>query len=341
MNTLPNTITVYTEKSGGHLQGIAIDRERHFLYCSFTTCLMKFDLEGSLIGSVTGLAGHLGCLAYNKRDGKIYGSLEYKQDKIGQGIIDRLGYTDKLQDGFYVVRFDPEKITAPDMDARDIMEAVFLKEVLDDYAAPGHRFGCSGIDGLTFAPSMEDHTGHFLYVAYGIYSDTNRTDNDYQVLLKYDISNWDSFAAPLDQRNMHTQGPEKPDEKYFVYTGNTSYGIQNLEYDPCTNTMIAAVYRGKKEQFHNYPMFFIDCAQPPRSELLRGIGTTAPVLSLTDFRGSNHLCGSEFPFGSTGIIALGNNLFYISEHYRTEQGYGGVIRLYRLDKTQLTFIPKE
>ena len=341
MTALPSSITVFTEKSGSHLQGIAIDRDRKYLYCSFTTCLIKYDLQGNLIGSVTGLAGHLGCLAYNDEDGMIYGSLEYKHDKIGQGIVNNIGYTESLQDGFYIARFDPDKITGPDMDARNIMEAVFLKEVLDDYAAPGHRYGCSGIDGLTFAPSFEDGTGHFLYVAYGIYGDTGRCDNDYQVLLKYDISLWNGCAQALDQKNMHTSGPAAPDGKYFVYTGNTTYGIQNLEYDPWSNTMVAAVYRGKKEQFPNYPMFFIDCAVPPKTEPLKGIGISAPVLSLTDFHGSAQICGSEFPLGSTGIAALGDGRFYIAQSFRTEQGYGGTVRLYRFDREKLTFCPEE
>lgn len=57
---------------------------------------------------------------------------------------------------------------------------------------------------------------------------------------------------------MHRQGPKAPDSKYFVYTGNTTYGIQNLEYNPCTGYMFAAVYQGKKPGFPNYPMYVID-----------------------------------------------------------------------------------
>ena len=44
-----------------------------------------------------------------------------------------------------------------------------------------HRLGCSGIDGVTFAPAFgQSRDGKkYLYVAYGIYGDTLRTDNDY------------------------------------------------------------------------------------------------------------------------------------------------------------------
>ena len=40
----------------GHVQGIAQDGEGN-LYISFTTCLVKTDLAGNLIGSVSGLVG--------------------------------------------------------------------------------------------------------------------------------------------------------------------------------------------------------------------------------------------------------------------------------------------
>ena len=62
--TLPPDI--YTGKwREGHIQGIAVDLERGYIYCSFTTILIKLDMSGKLVGSVRGFTGHLGCLAYN------------------------------------------------------------------------------------------------------------------------------------------------------------------------------------------------------------------------------------------------------------------------------------
>ena len=138
----------------GHIQGIAVDKKREYIYCSFTTCLVKSDMNGNVVGSVKGLAGHLGCIAYNEEDGRVYGSLEYKHDKIGQDILDSQGNERDVEDGFYIVAFDIDKIDRMDMDAEKdgIMTAVYLQEVLDDYMAEGHRYGCSGIDGTTFAP---------------------------------------------------------------------------------------------------------------------------------------------------------------------------------------------
>ena len=94
----------------GHIQGIAIDKKREYIYYSFTTCLIKTDLYGNIIGSVKGLAGHLGCIAYNYDDGRVYGSLEFKHDKIGAGILKSLGNLIDVKDGFYVAIFDVEKM---------------------------------------------------------------------------------------------------------------------------------------------------------------------------------------------------------------------------------------
>ena len=69
-----------------HVQGIAVDVERGRVFFSFTTRLIVTDFRGKLIGSVNGLTGHLGCLAYNAGNNRLYGSIEYKNDVIGRGI---------------------------------------------------------------------------------------------------------------------------------------------------------------------------------------------------------------------------------------------------------------
>ncbi len=321
----------------GHIQGIAVDAERKYIYCSFTTCLIKADMDGNIIGSVRGLAGHLGCIAYNAEDGRVYGSLEYKHDSIGQGILKRLPTETALADGFYVAVFDVSKIDRMDMDAEKdgVMTAVYLEEVLSDYAADGHRYGCSGIDGLTFAPIPGNPGGkNYLYVAYGIYSDTARQDNDHQVLLRYDTDGWKALEQPLCQSRMHRQGPSTPDGKYFVYTGNTTYGIQNLEYDPSSRYMFAAVYRGKKAGFPNYPMYVIDMQSPASFGTLRGMEACGEQLRLADFGQrdpATGIFGVEFPYGATGMIALGDGHFYFSRDFSKEGVFGTDIGLYILD----------
>jgi hypothetical protein len=148
----------------GHIQGIAVDTEQKYMYYSYTTMLIKTDMQGNIVGSVTGLLGHLGDLDFNDADGRLYGSLEYKNDAIGQGILRMEKRERKLQTAFYIAIFDVEKITREGMDAEKdgIMTTVYLPTVLEDYLAEvltaegkkEHRLGCSGIDGVTFGPNL-------------------------------------------------------------------------------------------------------------------------------------------------------------------------------------------
>ena len=299
----------------GHIQGIATDRDRKYMYASFTTSFIKTDMEGNVVGSVTGLCGHLGCIAYNYEDGKVYGSLEYKHDVIGKKILDRVSVQRNLdidvEDGFYIVSFDVDKIDRVGMDAEadGVMTAVYLPEVVSDFKAEGHRYGCSGIDGVTFAPIPSKKGKKYLYVAYGIYSDLDRSDNDCQIILRYDTADFEKYAAPLNQKKMHRQGPKKPESKYFVYTGNTTFGVQNLEYDEENSLMLLAVYNGKKPEFPNYPLFFVDMDTAPVTKDGREYLSLKKIGS--EHKGSG-IWGSNFPYGSTGVISLGENKFYFS-----------------------------
>src|SRR5690606_21178990 len=109
----------------------------------------------------------------------------------------------------------------------------------------------------------------YLYVAYGVYGDTMRDDNDHQVLLKYDVANWNKYAKHLSQDELHQSGPKKPLDKYFIKTGNTSYGIQNLAYDSYSGNLFAAVYRGAKSHYPNYDLFVIDGhTKPIKNQIL-------------------------------------------------------------------------
>lgn len=303
--------TIYSGKwTYGHCQGIAVDKERRFMYYSFTTALVKTDMQGNLVGTCVGLLGHLGCIAYNCEDGRVYGSLEYKNDAIGRGILNRAGHAEDVTDAFYIVRFDVDRIDRVGMDAcaDGVMQGVYLKEVVDDYHAEVevngrtvlHRHGCSGIDGTTFGPMPGQVGGkQYLFVAYGIYSDLERDDNDDQVLLCYDISDWDSYARPISQQNMHTCGPEKPLRKFFVRTGNTNWGVQNLEYDPYINGFLMAVYRGSKPNWPNKPLYIVDAS-------------VAPVGDRLTLKEGPDCIGWDYPYGSTGLIALGDGSYYVS-----------------------------
>lgn len=339
METLP--LKIYTgEWRGGHIQGIAIDRERKYIYCSFTTEFVKLDMEGNLIGSVRGFTGHLGCMAYHDEDGRVYASLEYKNDVIGREVLNQLGIASEVQNAFYVAIFDVDKIDRPDMNAETdgVMTTVWLREVMEDYLAvweengvqKRHRYGCSGIDGMTFVPAFEGK-GSRLLVAYGIYSDPEREDNDYQVLLSYRPETLKSYETVLTAENIHSSGPDRCDERYFVFTGNTNFGIQNLEYDPYTGDIFAAVYRGKKPQYPSYNLYVIEGGQRPEERELSGhAGNIGKVLKLRE-RGlhENGIYGYCVRYGSTGMCSLGDGRFYFSENRQHDGIYESDICLYQ------------
>jgi hypothetical protein len=333
-----------------HCQGIAVDQKNGYLYYSFTTMLLKSDLEGNIIGSVSNIIGHLGCIAFHDGDGKIYASLEYKTDVIGSKILDKLGLADStLRNGFYIAIFDVDKIDRMEMDAEKdgIMRAVYLKNPVEDYegtvqvngATIPRVHGCSGIDGTTFGPDFgSKDQKKFLHVCYGVYSDLERSDNDYQVILQYVADDWwDTLAKPLSQMAPHTCGPDMPRNKYFLYTGNTTYGIQNFEYDPYTGDYIACVYRGKKPEFPNYPMFVIDGRKAPKEEVLKGYDPEVKGMVLTlkeTGLQQDGISGVDFPHGSTGFYAFGDGKFYVSEHFKNENEEQATnVCLYRLTIT--------
>lgn len=311
-----------------HIQGIAYDPVNEVMYHSFTTMLIKTDLHGNVLGTLEGWTGHLGDLDFGD-DGLIYGSLEYK-----------------AQNTFYIAVIEGDKITRPGQKLSDdptVFHTVFLPEATADYVwdATGngfagntgntddHRFGASGIDGVSFGPAFGETSGpRLLTVAYGIYTNLTRTDNDYQVLLQYDTSEWSDYWTPLNEGAPHTNGPASTASdgyggKFFVYTGNTNYGVQNLEYDEHLERWWMAVYNGSKPAFPNYGLFAVEASTQPVVQSLVGqpVPTTGSVLALPD-DGLEHaesgVRGWNFT-GSTGFQGVGNGLYYVV----TSWGAGG------------------
>ena len=334
------------EWKAGHVQGLAVDTKREYIYFSFTTMLVKMDMQGNVVGTVTGLLGHLGCIEFNDADGRIYGSLEYKDDSIGRGILKQEKSNKKFDTAFYVAIFDVDKITRQGMSAEKdgIMTTVYLPTVVEDFKAKvecggktlEHRFGCSGFDGITFGPKFGKSDGkYYLTIAYGIYGDANRSDNDHQVLLQYDASNWTKYEQPLSQDNMHQSGPKKPAGRYFVYTGNRNWGVQNMEYDKSRNFWFLATYETKKSDFAGFSLMTIDGNIAPKKQTLKGVDycKSGNLLTLSG-RGmtdANHhsIRGWHFDKSSTGIHALGDNYFYISHRKRNKPYQSCTTTLYK------------
>lgn len=302
----------------GHVQGIAVDVQGGYIYYSFTNLLAKYDFDGKLIGTVTGWTGHLGDLDFNRADGRIYGSLEYRE-----------------HNAFYVAVIDAARIDRAGIEAgkTEIFRTVYLPEVTRDFLADldgddriddkrDHRYGCSGIDGVGFGPAFGHVDGpRYLTVAYGVYGDIGRDDNDHQVLLQYDTSDWSKYARALNESNPHRSGPRAFQGKYFVRTGNTTWGVQNLSYDDSMQRWFMGVYQGRKNSFPNYLLFAIDARTQPVMGMLVGVPDRqssgwqqGQLLTLandglkdaaTGVRGWNQK-------GDVGFQPVGDRLFYLS-----------------------------
>lgn len=209
-----------------------------------------------------------------------------------------------------------------------------------------HRYGCAGIDAVSFAPApgrahrkayscgrarraarrlgrLSGPVGAFgdkwFYAACGVYGDTTRTDNNHQILLRYRTSDLRKYARTISFGTLHESGPAHPFRKYFVHTGNTTYGVQNMACDPLTGYMLLAVYRGRKGAFPNYTHYAVDMGRRAHKGSLEGVPYQEGkvlMLSLAE-DGLQHaqsgIRGWEFPWGSTGLYPLGEGLWLISE----------------------------
>lgn len=294
---------IHLEGKKLHIQGLALDKKEKCLYCSFTSAFFKCDLEGNVIGSVTGINGHLGAMTYEPKSKKVYASLEIKDDEIGRGISDALGAErhEKAASRFYVAEIDVRKIDRLEVPFEDAMTLHPIEEVAKDYldtvevngVTLEHKYGCSGMDGVAIAPGFgAKGKEKYLYVAYGVYGDTTRVDNDYNILLCFRM---DDLAKPV--------------HKYFVKTGNTRYGVQNMTYDADSERLYLAVYKGSKSQYPNYSLFSLDIHQKPFMGKLENVPyeeNEVEQVSVTE--------GSFFKWGSTGLYSFGDGRWYISKN---------------------------
>lgn len=365
-NTFALPQTVYVGGQVQHVQGIAYDAEAECMYMSFTSRFVKTDLKGNILASIDRIQGHLGAMTFDPVGRKVYASLECKDDEIGRGIAKTLNVDVVSSSVFYVAIIDVDKLNSLNESAEntDVFKTVCVHDACDDYAAKiqadgqelEHRFACSGIDGLTIAPavgskekSLSRAKKLYLYVAYGIYGDVKRQDNDYQVVLKYDLSNLDKFARQVSFGSFHYDGPKKPLAKYFIFTGNTNWGVQNLAYDENTGDFFMAVYKGRKPQYPNYDLYAFKLAQKPFKSVLKGVAYCPGKVSqlvldstLGTLDETSGVSGWKFKWGSTGLNPLGNGLWYISENAKDKNTgtQSCTARLYRWTaRTDIPFEP--
>ena len=306
-----------------HCQGIAIDKSNGFIYYSYTTMLIKCSFDGKIVASVTGIKGHMGDISFNEADKMLY-----------------CGYYSPGRTGFYIYIFNTKKINKMNMKpTKDIVRSVYIKEAYEDYLYSyekenedgtvtkiSHKYGCSGIDGVTMGPdfSRKEKKKEYLTIAYGTYSETKRKDNNYQILLQYDVSSWwNNYGKDVSELS-HRSGP--PDcKKYFLFTGNTYWGTQTMEYFDELNIWILNCYKTRKSTFNPYTLFAVDGDIKPKKKKLKGQPETEKqyVLSLyTDgnYDKKNNIWGWYSKYGVQGIAYMGDGLFYVTHPYKAWTG---------------------
>ena len=317
---LPSKVEVKI-KSKDHVQGMAIDTVARCFYLSFTTSMVKVDYEGNVLASIDSINGHLGAMTFDAASRKLYASLECKDDVIGQGIAKHLGKETFTQSKFYIMAFDVDEGGKTVQHGKAVLPGTGTKlgiagqweitEAINDYKT---RYGCSGIDGVTIAPQIGKKKGKpRLYVAYGIYGDISRRDNDHQILLEYKLDQFKPGATP------------KASAKYFVFTGNTNWGVQNLCYDPKTGCIFMACYAGKKPEYPNFSLFAVPVTQKPVKKVLRGLEEDGEHLSLALWQQGllgnvKGLRGWRFGDATTGVCTLGDGTWFVSTPLKLRKG---------------------
>lgn len=321
-----------------HLQGICVDDKMEYMYFSYTSALAKVDMKtGKVVGSVGGFGqgsfgtaggAHLGCLAYY--DGKIYGSLEYKEP--GKK--------------FFVAVFDENAITSVGMDVKQMetgVNGILLYEPTSDFRNPlndtvsgsdgfavneenaGHKYACSGIDGVTFGTMPGDTSGKiYMFVAYGVYGGSNwsnRYDNNYNVLQVYDPEQFNGPEDTVLRRFTYERGLAntyeeseilRADDTLYVWTGNTSYGAQNIEYDRDTKDIVLYTY-GNTKGWPGKTMYVVDGSKTPvEKEIEVGQSNTASdaaVRAAAIAKAETYKENGAYPTGKHGVLKCicGNN----------------------------------
>ena len=302
-----------------HCQGMAIDQKNGYVYYSFTNTFVKCDFEGNAIGSITGIEGHLGDICFNEKDGKVYASLNPEGKKA-----------------LYLAIIDVKNLKEMNTDAvkGNLIRTVHLTHVWKDFKAKvknngktySRRYGVSGTDAMCFGPSFETGKGHYLTISCGTTPQIDRTDNDYQVLVQYDVTSWWSkYGQPLRYDKVHHIGPENIHGKFFVYTGNTYYGVQTMTYFDELNLWFLNVYVTRKDNFPQYNLFIVDGDIKPQEKALKGQDKKDVQKVLTLYQDGNldnetGIYGWKTAEGSRGMEYLFNGLFYIIHPYKTWYG---------------------
>jgi hypothetical protein len=230
------------------------------MYWSFTTALAKTTIEGVMKAQVEVHGGHLGDCDYH--DGKIYASY------LGNCLP---GHDWNDWTSFKIYVFDAEDLR--------LLDTINL-DICDEYkritCTPEDTRGFQAVDGVAIAP--DPVTGEAkMFVACALY---NGEKYNNQIILQFTLDG-------------------KYETEYHIPTGNTVFGIQNLDYDAENKEFWFSTYGSSEPYQAKYTLY---CVSNDFKEIKRQYKFSTPY----------------------GIDCLGKEGFYASVSFGKKFDMGGI-----------------
>lgn len=205
-----------------------------FMYWSFTDSLVKTTMSGTMRAQTEVHGGHMGGLDYF--DGRIYASF------LGNALP---GHAWEDWTAFRILVFDANDLRLIKSINLDICD--YYKSIT---CTPGDTRGFQAIDGVAIAPDPK--TGdERMFVACALYTGEKYSN---QIILEF----------TLDGEYI---------TEYHIPTGNTVFGIQNLDHDRTTGEFWFTTYGGS-EPF--MPRETLYCVKPDLSGVSRKYRFSTP-----------------------------------------------------------------
>ncbi|MCQ2399713.1 MAG: hypothetical protein MJ072_04315, partial [Clostridia bacterium] len=227
-----------------------------------------------------------------------------------------------------------------------VMKTVYVDELFDDYYyvtpdGKNYKYGVCGLDGCGIGPKFGETDGkQYITIATDTQNDVTRTDNDYAILLQFDIEEINKVAIPLDFQNPHTVSV-KPAGRYFFYTGNMDYGIQVIEYDEYTKKWFFICYPSSKPNFPKAYTFTVNAEDKPVWQKVKGQLFDEEAYHLVyDKDATLHTATGitywTFWQANTGFISLGDGTYLVSNSQSTGSSYSDKVDTWRFTAKQPT-----
>lgn len=241
----------YIETMHQNLHMQGFTSDGEYMYWSFTDTVVKTTLEGTVKRCVPITGGHLGDIDYH--DGKLYASY------MGNCLP---GHAWNDWTSFKIYVFDAETLENTDRINLDICD--YYKSLK---GTPADTRGFQGIDGVAFGkiPGTEEWR---MFVACAL---DNGEDYKNNILLRFTADG-------------------VYETEYPISTGNTVFGIQNLDYDATTGEFWFSTYGGSEPY------------QPKETLYKTDVNIT---------KAEEKFCYSS-PYG---FECLGNGRYYCSMHW--------------------------